>query len=195
MSKKIYLLSIVLMALAFVSCSDTKEEDRYANWRKRNEAFIDSVANVYDTKPGHGGLSRIEMLSASGTYIYYKVKESAPAENTSSPKFTDYVKVYYKGTNILGEIIDGNFKGKDPVEGENTDPGIGDSTPTEFKANDLIQGWTEALQRMKVGDRWEIYIPWKYAYGNVNRSSLIPAYSALVFDLKLLGFSNDKTDL
>lgn len=194
MSKKIYLFSILLMALAFASCSETKEEDRYADWRKRNDAFLDSLANVYDTKPGHGGLSRFELTSAPGSYIYYKVKESAPAGNTESPKYTDYVKVYYKGTNILGEIFDGNFKGENPVEGEG-DTGTGDTSPTVFGVNEQITGWAEMLQRMKVGDRWEIYIPWKYAYGSTDRSTLIPAYSNLIFDLKLLAFSGKKEDL
>lgn len=49
MSKKIYLFSLVLLALAFVSCSETEEVGKYDNWRARNEAFIDSLANVYAT--------------------------------------------------------------------------------------------------------------------------------------------------
>ena len=48
MSKKIYLFSLVLLALAFVSCSETEEEGKFANWRARNEAFLDSLQQVYD---------------------------------------------------------------------------------------------------------------------------------------------------
>ena len=107
MSKKIYLFSLVLLTLAFVSCSETEEVGKYDNWRARNEAYIDSLANVYATASGRGGLERIEMLTARGNYIYYKEIEKAPAANTDSPKYTDYVKVYYKGTNILGEYFDG----------------------------------------------------------------------------------------
>ena len=50
MSKKIYLFSLVLLALAFVSCSETEEEGKFANWRARNEAFLDSLQQVYDAK-------------------------------------------------------------------------------------------------------------------------------------------------
>ena len=105
MSKKIYLFSLVLLALAFVSCSETEEVGKYDNWRARNEAFIDSLANVYATASGRGGLERIEMLTAPGNYIYYKEMEPMTDHvvKAGNPKYTDYVKVYYKGTNMLGE--------------------------------------------------------------------------------------------
>ena len=49
MNKKIYLLPILLLALVFTSCEETKEVSRYDNWQARNEAFIDSLYNVYTT--------------------------------------------------------------------------------------------------------------------------------------------------
>ena len=48
MSKKIYLFSLVLLALAFTACSETEEATKFDNWRSRNEAFIDSLQAVYD---------------------------------------------------------------------------------------------------------------------------------------------------
>ena len=47
MSKKIYLFSILLLALAFTACSETEETGKYDNWQARNEAFIDSIANAH----------------------------------------------------------------------------------------------------------------------------------------------------
>ena len=47
MSKKIYLFSLVLLALAFTACSETEETGKYDNWQARNEAFIDSIANAH----------------------------------------------------------------------------------------------------------------------------------------------------
>ena len=46
MSKKIYLFSLVLLTLAFVSCSETEEVGKYDNWRARNEAYIDSMLRL-----------------------------------------------------------------------------------------------------------------------------------------------------
>ena len=193
MSKKIYLFSLVLLTLAFVSCSETEEVGKYDNWRARNEAFIDSLANVYATASGRGGLERIEMLTARGNYIYYKEIEKAPAANTDSPKYTDYVKVYYKGTNILGEYFDGNFKGDNPVVNEEN-PSEGDSPTSIFQVSGVITGWGEVLQRMKVGDRWKVYIPWEYAYGSSGTTGIL-GYSALVFDITLLDFATTEAEL
>ena len=90
MSKKIYLFSLVLLALAFVSCSETEEVGKYDNWRARNEAFIDSLANVYATAADKD-LKRTEMLTAPGNYIYHKVMPSMTDHvvKAGNPKYTD----------------------------------------------------------------------------------------------------------
>ena len=150
MSKKIYLFSLVLLALAFVSCSETEEVGKYDNWRARNEAFIDSLANVYATASG-------------------------------------------RGTNILGEYFDGSFKGDNPVV-DGKDPSEGDSPTTIFQVSGVITGWGEVLQRMEVGDRWKVYIPWDYAYGSSGTTGIL-GYSALVFDITLLDFANTEAEL
>ena len=195
MSKKIYLFSLVLLALAFVSCSETEEVGKYDNWRARNEAFIDSLANVYATASGRGGLERIEMLTAPGNYIYYKEMEPMTDHvvKAGNPKYTDYVKVYYKGTNILGEYFDGNFKGDNPIV-DGKDPSEGDSPTTIFQVSGVITGWGEVLQRMEVGDRWKVYIPWDYAYGSSGTTGIL-GYSTLVFDITLLDFANTEAEL
>ena len=51
----------------------------------------------------------------------------------------------------------------------------------------MIKGWTEALQLMKVGDKWQLYIPAELAYGNSPPGPPIQAGSTLVFDIELLG--------
>lgn len=194
MNKKIYLFSLVLLALVFVSCEETKEEGKYDNWRARNESYIDDLRNTYDSAPDHGGLSRIQPLQTNpNDCIYYKVVKTAPAGNTESPKYTDWVKVYYKGTNILGEYFDGNFTGENPII-DGSDAGMGDSPTTTFQVNGVISGWGEVLQKMKKGDRWVVYIPWQYGYGSGGNSSIL-GYSTLIFDITLLDFANNKEDL
>ena len=49
MNKKIYLLPLLLLALIFVSCEETKEATKFDNWRARNEGYIDSLKTVFDT--------------------------------------------------------------------------------------------------------------------------------------------------
>lgn len=200
MSKKIYLFSLVLLALAFVSCDETKEVGKYDNWQERNEAYITDLVNAFDANP-NGDLKRIGLISAPGKYIYYREKEAVPSKdwnqdlNGKKPTFTATVKLYYKGTNILGEYFDGNFTGDNPVTTppediiKNRNANVGDSSPREFTFPGVIQGWQEVLQQMEVGDRWEIYIPWEYGYGSSGNDAIL-GYSTLIFDMQMLDFTN-----
>lgn len=193
MSNKIGLFSLLLLTLTFFSCSETEEVGKYDNWRSRNEAFIDSLQNVYETASDKGGLSRIKLVADPTKYLYYKEIQKAAEGTVGSPKYSDYVKVFYKGTNILGEYFDGNFTGNNPVI-DDDDPNTGDSTPTVFQAGAVIAGWGEILQQMKIGDRFVVYIPWAYAYGSAGKGSIL-GYSTLIFDLTLLDYANKEADL
>ena len=87
------------------------------------------------------------------------------------PRPQDYVTVYYTGTLINGHVFDG------------TEPGM----PVRFRANALIDGWTEALSLMRVGDRWEVVIPAQLAYGERGTpEGSIPPSQTLVFELELV---------
>ncbi len=88
------------------------------------------------------------------------------------PKATDEVKVRYEGRLVDGTVFDSSSRQKDGV--------------VTFRADNLIKGWTEALTLMPVGSKWQIYIPYQLAYGERNMGKIKP-YSALVFDLELVG--------
>lgn len=190
MNKKNYLIPLLLLALVFTSCEETQEVSRYDNWQERNDTFIDSLYNVYTTQADHGGLDSIHLLTAPNDYIFYKVKDAVtsapPAGNPYEyiegyvaediqPYYTDSVYVYYKGSLINGDWFDG-FKGANPTAFD---------SPGYFRVTGgVVTGWTEILQRMDVGDRWEIYIPWKYGYGSSGNGSIL-GYSTLIFDMQL----------
>ena len=89
----------------------------------------------------------------------------------ASPKPTDTVETHYRGTFADGKEFDSSYSR---------------GTPAKFPVNRVIPGWTEALQLMKVGAKWELYIPYDLAYGAGGRAG-IPAYSTLIFELELLG--------
>ena len=191
MSKKIYLFSLVLLALAFTACSETETVDKYDNWRSRNESFIDSLANVFEA--GTDPLLLRIKVEQGNDYIYYKTKTPITVNSVHTevlgekPTSTAVVKAFYKGTNILGERFDG-FEGADPVDGD-SNASQPDNPPVSFDlSGSVIEGWKEAIPHMKVGERWLIYIPWKYCYGSTGNSNttLIPGYSALIFDIQLL---------
>ncbi len=195
MNKKIYLLPILLLALAFVSCEETKEVSIYDNWQERNEAFIDSLYNEFMTNREASGLDTIHLLSAPEDYIFYKEKtpvKDTPAEGADKdeyiegyvsediqPFYTDSVYMYYKGSLIIGTRFDG-FKGENPTAFD---------SPSKFKVKEVVTGWSEVLQRMSVGERWEVYIPWKYGYDSNGNGSIL-GYSTLIFDMQLYSIEN-----
>lgn len=105
--------------------------------------------------------------TASG--LQYKViKEGTGA----SPKATDTVKTHYKGMLINGKTFDSS---------------IDRGQPLSIPLNRVIPGWTEGMQLMKVGGKTELYIPYNLAYGAQGSPPTIPGYSALIFEVELLG--------
>ena len=100
--------------------------------------------------------------------LQYKVLKTGTG---ASPKATDTVKVHYHGTLTNGEKFDSSVE-----RGE----------PAEFPVNRVIPGWTEALQLMKPGDKWQLVIPSDLAYGPQGRPPVIPPNSVLLFDVELL---------
>ncbi|CAD2222614.1 FKBP-type peptidyl-prolyl cis-trans isomerase FklB [Angomonas deanei] len=59
-------------------------------------------------------------------------------------------------------------------------------TPSTFAPNQVIKGWTEALQLMTEGEQWEVYLPHELAYGARGAGGVIPGYATLVFKIHLL---------
>lgn len=95
----------------------------------------------------------------------------------SSPKLKDLVTVHYRGTLINGKEFDNSYlRGK----------------PATFPVNGVISGWTEALQLMKPGAKWKLYIPPALGYGEHGAGDTITPNSLLIFDVELLGV-NDQT--
>ena len=104
--------------------------------------------------------------TASG--LQYRVIKAGTGK---SPKSTDRVKVHYHGTLIDGTVFDSSVERKEPIV---------------FGVNEVIPGWTEALQLMKEGDKWNIVLPSKIAYGERAAGEKIAPNSTLVFDVELI---------
>jgi FKBP-type peptidyl-prolyl cis-trans isomerase FklB len=115
-----------------------------------------------------------EGVKATESGLQYEVLASGKGE---SPAATDTVEVHYHGTLIDGSVFDSS---------------VDRGTPAKFPVNRVISGWTEALQLMKVGDKWRLHIPAELAYGAQSPSPKIPANSTLVFEVELLGIEKSE---
>jgi len=107
------------------------------------------------------------ITTASG--LQYKILSKGTGE--VSPKATDKVKVHYKGTLLDGKVFDSSYERNQPAE---------------FPLNQVIKGWTEGLQLMHVGDKFQFFIPYELAYGEMGRGETIPPATVLTFEVELL---------
>ena len=89
----------------------------------------------------------------------------------ATPRRRSNVVVHYSGTLVDGTPFDSSL-----ARGE----------PARFPVNRVIPGWTEALQRMRVGDKWRLFIPADLAYGDQGAAPLIAPGSTLIFEVELL---------
>jgi peptidylprolyl isomerase len=103
--------------------------------------------------------------------VYYRVVKKGAAAGPT-PNRGSVVTVHYTGTTINGKKFDSSRSGTAPA----------------FRLRDLIPGWIIALQKMHVGDRWEVYIPAEQGYGRFSQPG-IPGGSTLIFDIELLGLA------
>jgi FKBP-type peptidyl-prolyl cis-trans isomerase len=102
--------------------------------------------------------------------LQYKVLQSGPAGG-ASPKRSDEIKVNYEGKLLSGQVFDSSWQRGEPMAGP-------------LRA--LIPAWVEALQKMKPGDVWEIYVPARMGYGEQGQGP-IPPNSVLIFKIELIG--------
>lgn len=104
--------------------------------------------------------------------LQYKVLQSG---NGQKPSPADVVSVHYRGSFINGTIFDSSYeRGK----------------PQVFPVNRVIPGWSEALQLMHVGDKWQIAVPHYLAYGEAGFENEIGPCTTLVFEMELLSINS-----
>ena len=131
--------------------------------------YADGAKNLKDGEAFLAANAKKEGVKTTPSGLQYKVLKSGTGE---MPKKTDTVTVHYTGTLIDGTVFDSSVQ-----RGQ----------PATFPVEGVIPGWTEALQMMKVGDKWQLFLPAKLAYGEQSPSPKIGPNSTLIFEVELLG--------
>jgi FKBP-type peptidyl-prolyl cis-trans isomerase len=131
----------------------------------------EAIANMDAAKTFMTNNAKAEGVKILPSGVQYKIVTSGPAEGTS-PKKSDEVKVHYEGKLLSGEIFDSSFQR---------------GAPATFPLGGLIPAWVEALQQMKPGDEWLLYVPPEQGYG-AQGAGPIPPNSVLIFRIQLIAF-------
>ncbi|WP_201576834.1 MULTISPECIES: FKBP-type peptidyl-prolyl cis-trans isomerase [Psychrobacter] len=140
--------------------------------QEQEEKFVQDMQTKAEDNKAKGEAflaenAKKEGVQVTDTGLQYKVLEAGTGK---SPKATDIVEVNYEGKLIDGTVFDSSYERGEPIE---------------FPLNQVIAGWTEGLQLMKEGGKYEFYIPADIAYGEAGNAGIEPN-STLIFTVELL---------
>ncbi|MEG1616827.1 MAG: FKBP-type peptidyl-prolyl cis-trans isomerase [Bacteroidales bacterium] len=172
MKKIYYFLFLFLSVVTLNSCLDDNNYEDYAAWKTENEAYFKEMTDTLDAD-GVKYYTQLHSLAYPTYYILYH--ELTPGkEDGRVPFYNSTVSTNYSGH--LYNVY------------TNFDSGTG----VTFRVDEVIPGWTLALQNMKEGAKWRVVIPWNLAYG-ANGNTSIPPYSTLIFDVELVKITKWET--
>lgn len=138
------------------------------------QQYMQQIMEAKAAKQKEGGVKFLEAnaknpdVKVLPSGLQYKVITSGTGK---SPSATDRVTVHYTGKLIDGTVFDSS---------------VSRGQPATFGVGQVIRGWTEALQLMKEGDKWMLYIPSDLGYGPRGSGAQIPPYSTLIFEVELI---------
>jgi peptidylprolyl isomerase/FKBP-type peptidyl-prolyl cis-trans isomerase FklB len=162
----------ILLFLAAAVLSLTACEKKAEGQVSPNEFAAVAAKNANEAKAFLAENAKKPGVMTLPSGVQYLVLKSGPATG-AMPKLEDSVQVNYQGALLNGKIFDTTY----------SDAG---AQPQVFPLNGLIDAWTEALQQMRPGDEWMLYVPPELGYGEAGAGSEIPPNSLLVFKINLV---------
>ena len=165
---------LIEMSLSFNGKYPYKTVEHIPTMMKVCREMVHEAIRAYVTKDLERG-KRADAMDDQVDVLFSEVKaeivEILKEGTGNKPSATDKVRCHYEGTLLDGTLFDSSYK-----RGE----------PAVFGLNQVIPGWTEALQLMAEGAKYRIFLPHELAYGAQGAGEMIPPYSALIFTVELL---------
>lgn len=186
-----FCLSSFIFLLGSCSESDNTVEE-FPDWKNTNVNYWDKLYAETQAKVTAGDASwkafksySIEDSLQSPNTDYIIVNVLTAGKGSGCPIYSDSVRVRY-----TGQLLPSTSYPQGYVFDTTNKNGATDATAgvVDMKISDLTAGFATALQRMHIGDQWDVYIPWTLAYGESGSSS-IPGYSVLKFKIQLLAYA------
>lgn len=154
--------------------SDSDMQQTMAAWQREMMAKMNELqkqAGEKNKQEGEAFLAENKKKAGVVTLpsgLQYKILKDGKGR---SPKLTDTVVTHYRGTLINGKEFDSSYKRGQPLT---------------YPVNQMIAAWGEALQKMKVGSKWQLFVPSNLGYGHIGSGQDIGPNAALIFEIELL---------
>lgn len=205
------LLMMATSVLAGLSaCSEHEEADpQYANWNVRNhDYFVSTMQKAKDSiTAAHATWGdawtdhcrwRAYASTSMGDSVVGSITDSICVEviergtGSGCPLYTDSVLINYRGrlmttVNSLGDTVSTVFDNSGLYDDYEHVFNPATARPTTMAVSSAVRGVATALQHMRIGDLWRIYVPCELGYGSSPRD-LVPAYSTLIFEIQLKAY-------
>lgn len=180
MKKLFYAIATLAVVAGATACNVTSSSDTdlesYQTWRKTNDDWIKELQDRKNPDGTPFYKTVIPSWNPGAFILMHQFNDPAETAGNLVPLSTSTVDVIYIGHNCKGETFDSSYT----VTAYGT-PGV-----SRFVCNEVITGWTIALENMHVGDSVEVVIPYNLAYGTKQMSETILPYSALQFNMRLV---------
>ena len=144
-------------------------QDALAKAEQASDA--DSAAALEEEKAFMENNGKAEGVITTASGLQYQILTPGKGGERPGPK--DVVRVHYEGKLLSGKVFDSSIARGEPIE---------------FPVDQVIPGWTEALQLMEIGSKFRLFIPSKLGYDPHGAGSVIPPNATLIFEVELIGF-------
>ncbi len=182
----------VVSPLLFATCAENADkQDEFPHWQETNQREWNSVYARAKERADAGDPAwkvirswNFEETQHDDNTQYIVAHVLKEGTGPGCPLYTDSVRVHYAGRLLpsasypKGYEFDSSWRHAGSMDV---------AVPAKFAVSALKEGFATALQHMRVGDEWEVYMPWTLAYG-AEGSGAIPAYSMLIFNIKLVSY-------
>jgi FKBP-type peptidyl-prolyl cis-trans isomerase len=155
-------------AVVLAACNPSASELAARDPAAAAEASAEAQKNLAEGKAFLENNAKVEGVKTLPSGVQYKVVRSGP-EGGVSPRPQDEIKIHYEGKLLDGEVFDSSYER---------------GVPASYPLGGLIPAWVEALQLMKPGDEWILYVPPAQGYG-AQGAGPIPGNSVLIFRIEL----------
>lgn len=200
MNRKYFLALVLFMGvlMGLASCSETNDDtEEYPDWQKKNSEYFQNIFSQaladIEQNGENSQWDTIRCWSLNDTVArlnptdYIVVHKIVNGTGSGCPLYTDSVMVHNLGKLLPSTSYPNGYVIEKSWDGDFNDYNATTAYPKKWAVSGLIDGYTTALMRMHIGDRWQVYVPWTLGYGTTAYNS-IPAYSVLVWDITLLGY-------